>query len=353
MKHKQFAAAVILVLVFLLTGGAFSAAKRPATMAELALYKGQDRQQILEEGAKKEGKLTFYTAGVLKQAVQPVINAFEKKYPFIKVEVWRADGGPVLSRALEEYKAGKYLVDVIEGTQNVMYVAEKAGLAQPFYSSNIAQLDEDAVMNAPGGGVYAAAFRLSGYGVGYNTKLISKDQLPKSYQDLLDPKWKGKMVIVSGDTGVNWASLIKNTFGEEFLKKLAKQEFIVQTVMANALLDLIANGEYAISPTIIDSHVVERQKKGIPVAWVPLEPVRVNLGQIMVARNAPNPHAALLFADFELTRQGGEIHLDLGYNSFRKDLPPLGQNYKKYYGNPSSASLKEDYETFQKLFVSK
>jgi len=353
MKHKQFTVVIIVGLALVLAGSAFSAAKKPATMAELALYKGPDRQQILEEGAKKEGKLSFYTAGVLKQAVQPIVDAFEKKYPFLKVEVWRSSGGPMISRALEEYKAGRNLVDTIEGTQNIMFFSQEAGIVQPFYSPNLAHIEEEAITNAPEGGAYAVAFRLGGLGVGYNTKMLGKEQVPKSYQDLLDPKWKRKLVIAGTDSAVNWAGLIYQTFGEEFLRKIAKQEFVVQTVTASALLDLIISGEYAISPTIIDSHVFERRKAGAPVAWVPLEPVRVNVGQIAVAKHAPHPHAALLFADFELSKESGEIHQRVGYDSFRKDLPPLELRYKKYFGNPSAAALKEEYEIFNRLFITK
>lgn len=352
MRHKISGSFLMLSYLLLSTAIAFSAPKKPATMAELALYKGQDRLQILEEGARKEGKLTFYTAGAL-QAVRPVVDAFERKYPFLKVEVWRMSGGPMISRAIEEYKTGKYLVDAIEGTQNIMFVAQESGIVQPFYSPNLTQIDEEAITSASGNGASAVAFRLSGVGVGYNTKLISADQLPKTYQELLDPKWKRKMVIGGGDTGVNWVALLYHTFGEEFLKKIVKQEFVMQMVTSTALLDLIVSGEYALSPVIIDSHVFAKQKSGAPVAWVPLEPVRVNLGQLALAKHAPHFHAALLFADFELSKASGEIQQSTGYDSFRKDLPPLGQHYKKFFGNPSAAGIKEEYDIYNRLFITK
>lgn len=93
-KSKQgYWSAFILVFCLLLPILTEAAPKRPDTMAELALYKGADRQQILEEGARKEGTITFYTSGILKLAVRPVVDAFEKKYPFLKVMIWRATGG--------------------------------------------------------------------------------------------------------------------------------------------------------------------------------------------------------------------------------------------------------------------
>jgi iron(III) transport system substrate-binding protein len=343
---------VCLFAMMILPGHSLSAAKKPATMAELAMYKGADRQQILEEGAKKERKLTFYTSGILTQAVRPVVDAFEKKYPFIKVEIWRASGGEQISRTVEEFKFGKHLFDAMECTQN-MAILQKVGIAQPFNSPNFLQMDEEALTRAPGGGAYAAAFRSSGIGFGYNTNLLKKDQIPKTYQDLLDPKWKGKLAIAGGDTGGKWAVCIKRSFGEEFLKMIAKQDFVIHMVSGQAILDLVISGEYPGSPNIFDSHVFGSIKKGAPVAWAPLEPVHVNVGQIAVAKYAPNPHAALLFADFELSRESGEIHRGVGYDSFRRDVPALEQSYKKYFAKDTMADVKEGDELFSRLFIKK
>lgn len=353
MNQKRACLVIILAVIIILPGYASAAQKKPAAMAELALYKGADRQQILEEGARKEGTLTFYTAGILKQAVRPVVDAFEKRYPFLKVDIWRATTMELVSRATTEFRSGRQLMDAIEGQQTNMLVIQGAGIAQPFFSPNFLHLEEEALTKAPGGGAYAAAFRLSGVGLGYNTKLLRKEQLPKTYQDLLDPRWKGKMAIVGSDTGVNWASCIYSNFGEDLLKKIAGQGFVVHVISASALLDMIINGEYAASPTIFNSHVYESKNKGAPVAWVPLEPVRVSLGQIALARNAPHPHAALLFADFELSKESAEIHRGVGYDNFRKDMPALEQHYKKYLGQDSVENVKKDIDIFNRLFVNK
>src|SRR3989304_6666169 len=128
----------------MVAGIAVSATKKPTTAAELALYSGPDRQQILEEGAKKEGKLVFYTVGIVNQAVRPVIDAFQKKYPFIKVDIWRAGSNDLLPRLLEEYRAGKHQCDVIEGTQLLSILMHKEGMIQPFYSPNLQSIQEDA-----------------------------------------------------------------------------------------------------------------------------------------------------------------------------------------------------------------
>jgi iron(III) transport system substrate-binding protein len=353
MKNKCKCLSFLFAVMMVLPGYALSATKKPTTMAELAMYKGADRQQILEEGAKKEGKLTFYTSGILKQAVNPVVEAFQKKYPFIKVDIWRASSMELVSRATEEFRAGRHMLDVMEGTQTNMIVIQEVGIVQPFFSPNLVQVDDEAKTNAPGGAVLAVAFRSSGIGFGYNTNLVKKEQLPKTYNDLLNPFWKGKLAIAGSDTGVNWMSAIYRNLGEDLLKKIANQGFPVQMISGQAMLDMVISGEYAASPTIFDSHVVGSKKRGAPCAWVPLEPVRVNVGPIAVTKNAPHPYTALLFADFETSKESGDIHRSVGYDSTRKDVPPLEQRYKKYYGQDTVQAVKEEHDLFDKLFVKK
>jgi len=326
-----------------------AAAKKPVTLAELALYKGTDRQQILEEGARKEGKVTLYTSGT--QAVNPVTEAFEKKYSFIKVDSWRASSAPLISRTVEEFRSGRYAFDVMEGTQSNMMVLQELGIVQAFYVPNLIFMEEEGMTPAPGGGVYAVALRSHGVGFGYNTKLVSKAQLPRTYQDLLDPRWKGKLAVAASDTGPNWAGTIYHKYGEELLRKIAAQDFTIHTVSALTLLDMIVNGEYPASPTIFDSAVFGRKQKGAPVAWVPLEPVRVNVGQVALAKHAPHPYAALLFADFKISKESAVIHRGLGYDNFRKDVLPIEQRYKKYFGQDTIEEVKEEHDLFNRLFM--
>ncbi len=186
MTEKWLCAAMV-IFALACARDVFSAAKKPATAAELALYTGADRQQLLEEGAKKEGKLVFYTVGIINQAVRPVIDAFQKKYPYIKVDIWRAGSNDLLPRLLEEYRAGKHQCDVIEATQLLSILMYREGMIQAFISPNLKFVQEDAIIKAPGQAAFEVAFRENGLGLGYNTKLITKGQLPKTYQDLLDP----------------------------------------------------------------------------------------------------------------------------------------------------------------------
>ncbi len=343
-------------LFFILMGLGFaskdivvSAPKKPATVAELAFYKGADRQQILEEGAKKEGKLTFYTTGTQAKAI---VSAFQKKYPYIKVEIWRAGTEELIPRVTEEYKAGKHVADALGLTQSGTMVLTERGILQPFFSPNLAFIEEGTITKSVGEGAISAGHFQSGIGLGYNTKLIMKEQVPKNYQDLLDPKWKGKIALAGSNTGSSWMGAMLVTYGEDFVRQVAQQRFDVHMVSARALLDMIINGEYSFSPTIMDSHVMESKQKGAPVDWVPLEPVSAYIGQIALPKQLPHPHAALLFTDFDLSREAGEVYKAMGYNSPRKDV--YGERaYKKFYGARSSKEVLQWDELFDHLFLKK
>lgn len=257
-----------------------------------------------------------------------------------------------MSRVIEEFKAGKHTFDTLESTQTSHLVLQETGIVQPFFSPGLAFIEEGAITKEPSGGALAVAFRASGVGLGYNTKLINKEELPQTYQDLLNPKWKGKMPIQGDLTGTDWMGVMLDSYGEGFVKRLSEQNFIIQMVAASAILDMIISGEYALSPTIFDSHVLTSKKKGAPVDWIPLEPVHVNMGQIAFSKYAVHPHAALLFIDFEISKRSAEIHRDNGYNHFHKDVPPLMKAYKKY-GVKSLADVKRRNSLFNRFFLNK
>ncbi|MFC1816740.1 ABC transporter substrate-binding protein [Thermodesulfobacteriota bacterium] len=350
MKTKWHLITVVLIVsVFMFSGVVISAGQKPKTVAELALYKGADRQQILEQGAKKEGKLVFYTTGT---QAKYIVKAFQKKYPYIKLDLWRSSTSKLIPRIREEYKTGRHVVDVIGPTQVAEIVLQEAGLLQPFYSPELAHIEEDALIKAPGGGVFSAGHFQSGIGLGYNTNLIKKNELPKTYQDILDPKWKQKLAIVGSSSGVHWMGCFLAAYGEEFVRKMAEQQFEVHMISGRALNDMIIAGEYDFSPTIFDSHVGSSKKKGAPVEWTPLEPVPAYLGQIMLPKRSAHPHAAMLYIDFDISREAGEIYKAEGYNSPRKDVFNP-RPYTKYYGFKSTAEVTKLHKLFNELFLKK
>jgi iron(III) transport system substrate-binding protein len=318
-----------LMLALTWVHAARAASSTPATLEELALYRGSDRQQILEQGARKEGQLLVYTSHTRMDAdIKP---AFEKKYPFIKMEVFRGSSGPLARRTLEEYRAGQFQVDAFEVTPNGLIVLHKAGILQPFYSALFAKYDDDVKEKAKGDAVYFIGVRESHIGLGFNTKLISRQEVPKSYDDLLNPKWKGKMAIAGSDTGVRWVGYLSEVKGKEFINKLAQQDIQVQNVSGRALNDLLIAGEVPLSPTIYDSHVRLSKAKGAPEDWLPLEPAITNVGSGAVAKKSAHPHAALLFVEFMLSEECQNLYVKTGYSSPNIDISGPEGRFKKAF----------------------
>ncbi len=304
-----------------------AASGQPATVADLALYQGSDRQRILVEGAKKEGQLTFYNSYTWFEVLA---REFEKKYPFVKVSVWRSDGAPLLKRVTEEYRAGQPLVDVIECSQAEIMTLHKLGLFQEHFSPEI-QFYPDEVRLKGKTGVYYWADRETYISLGFNTKLVAPAEAPRNVKDLLDPKWKGKISFAGGATGVRWFGAVLDAAGREFIEKLSRQDIKLHNLSGAALSGLIVSGEVPLSPTIFDSNIFVAQRKGAPVEWRPVEPVVVNVGHSGLPIKAPHPHAALLLLDYIHSKEGQQVMVKGGLGSPRPDVVSLERKFKKTY----------------------
>ncbi|MFC1817385.1 ABC transporter substrate-binding protein [Thermodesulfobacteriota bacterium] len=351
MKEKWYVLVIALMItVFVFAGNIALAVQKPKTVAELALYKGADRQQMLEEGAKKEGKINFYTTGVMAGSLGAFLDLYKKKYPYVKLGKWRAGSRELTSRILEEYQSGKHSADVVEATQVAHMTLKEQGILQPFYSPYFAHIDEGGITKAPGGSAFSAAFRFNPISLAYNTNLLSKEEAPKTYQDLLDPKWKGKLVLPGGNVPVSWVGTILKTYGIEFVKKVAQQNFIMHTMSARALLDLIIAGEYVCSPSIFESHVIKSRKMGAPVDWVPLEPVHVNISLVALPKYSSHPHAAMLLIDLKFSKEVAEIQKANGYIPTRTDFP-VERTYKKFFGAESMVEGLRWQKMYNSLFL--
>jgi iron(III) transport system substrate-binding protein len=322
---------MLILLVFLVASTAASshaAQSKPVALAELALYQGADREKILLDGAKKEGQVTFYTSNTW--VAGPVSQEFEKKYPFIKANVWRSDSKALLKRLTEEVSAGRYLADVVETSPEYMTLMLREKMLQEHFSPEIGAYDDETKVKGKSG-VYAWTNREIYISLGFNSKLISPAEAPKSIKDYLDPKWKGKMSIAGTTTGVQWVGAMLNAMGHEFLEKLAAQDINVQNISGAALSGLVASGEVPLSPTIFNSNVFTHKQKGAPVEWRPLEPVIAGVGTSGMILNAPHPHAALLFLDFLHSKEGQQAAMKGGLSSPRTDIGSLEQKFKKLY----------------------
>ena len=172
------AAVVFAITVAALTGPRQSVA---ASVEDIAMMKSADRQKILIEGAKKEGKIMWYTTLIVDQVVRPVKEAFEKEYPFIQIDFYRGNAENLVRRMLAEYQAKRYDVDLIDGTVSPVMV-QRAGLLQRFYSPYLAEYPAE-LKDAQG---FWGSTNLYFLTPGYNTRMVKLNELPKTYQDLAE-----------------------------------------------------------------------------------------------------------------------------------------------------------------------
>jgi len=293
----------------------------PAKADEILNYQGPDREQRLVEQARREGTVTVYTSLAPTEA-QPMAQAFEKKYG-IKVELWRALSERVLQRALSEARAGRYAVDVIATNGPEMESLAREKVLTQFYTPHLADL--------PPAGVPKHRLwlpdRLTIFVVGYNTNLVRKEDLPQSLTGFADPKWKGRIGIEAGDA--EWMATLVKHWGEApgmaFFRKLA--ELKPEVRKGHVLLaQLVAAGEIPVGLTIYSSNAETLKRKGAPIDWAPIDPAVARPQGIAVARNAPHPAAAVLFADFVISTEGQKLYDDMG-------RPPVNTRIKSNLTN--------------------
>jgi iron(III) transport system substrate-binding protein len=333
-----------------------------ATVEEVALLKSTERQKILVEGARREGKLSFYTTLIVDQMVRPLKAAFEKEYPFIEMEFFRGNSDRIVQRLVSEYQAKRYAVDVIDGTTTTTLV-RRAGYAQKFFSPHLAEYPAE-LKDAQG---FWGVANLYFHTLGYNTKMVRPSEVPRSYEDLLSPRWKGQLFWSTGRGG-GGPLFIGNVFlsmgesaGKAYVQKLKGQNIAKTTASARQVLDLVIAGEYPIALQIFNHHAYISKTAGAPSEWQPIEPVASTISTIGLAKYAPHPHAAMLFLDFVLSKRGQKVYQESNYlpahpemPALQADLKPGGGRFKKVnYINPDDQFEKgnEWLEYFQSQFL--
>jgi iron(III) transport system substrate-binding protein len=287
---------------------AVAGAQTPAGKNDaLYLYSGADRHQRLVENARREGSLTFYTSMATTESL-PLSQAFEKKYG-VKVELWRATSDKVVQRAVTEARGRRYSVDFIETNGPELEMLARERLLSEFYSPYIADLPAAAV---PSHRLWVSD-RLNIFVVAFNTNKVKREALPKTFEGFLDPKWKGLIGLEATDA--EWLATIVKLWGPDrgmaFFRKLAEMRPDIRK--GHVLFsELVAAGEVPVGLTVYSSNAESMKRRGGPIDWAPVEPVVARPQAIGVAKNAPHPHAAVLFADFVLSPEGQELLMSMG-----------------------------------------
>jgi iron(III) transport system substrate-binding protein len=325
----------IFLVVLLVPSEGRAQARKPASIDELATYLGADREQVLYAGAKAEGKVVWYTS-LAGGSYKAIVSVFEKKYPGVKVEAFRASGSELTVKLEEEAKARRNIADAIETTEGNLMFMRDGNILHPYDSPYLKNYPEDAKEPAQKGLYYWALARESYIGFAYNKNLV-KGVSQKNFEVLLNPELKGKMGISVGETSGKIIGAMIKTKGEEFVKRLKAQEIKLYSINAPALVNVIASGEIVASPAIFQTHTLLAASKGAPLEWVPMDIVPTNVGSAAVAAQPPHPHAALLMADFLLGPDGQAVLEKFYYGSATKD-----QGFNKW--RPERGLTTEKYE---------
>jgi len=319
-------------------------AQAPAnSIAALAALTGAERQKRLAEGAKKEGVVSIYTSMPLDD-MAALTSAFEAKYG-VKAKVWRSGSEKILQRGLLEAKANRFEVDVFETNSPETEVLSREKV---LIAANSPYLNELIPQAIPSHKEWIAT-RLNIFTCAYNTKLVKKEELPKTYQDLLDPKWKGKLSVEADDS--DWLAETVMKMGEEkglaLFREIARKNAVSVRKGHTLLSNLVASGEVPLALTVYNYKIEQMKNSGAPIDWFALDPTIARPNANGVARNAPHPHAALLFQDFELT----EGQVILGKRDFIPTSTKVPSNLNKMpliFANPKTTL--DDGQKWNKIY---
>src|SRR5437867_5700756 len=256
-----------LLAVASLASPAFPAAQE-AVLAGLAAHEGADRHQRVLEGARREGFLALYTS-FPPEDVAALNAAFERKHG-VKVRTWRAASEKVFQRILAEARAGRDEIDVVDSNSVPLELLRREGLLQPVRSPHHADLIPVAV---PSHRAWAWA-RLSVFVQAYNTRLVKKTELPATYGELLDPRWKGRLGIEASDE--DWFAEVVQALGEEkglrLFREMAAKNGLSVRRGHSLLAQMVASGEVPFALTVYNFTAEQLKQQGAPLEWCTLAP---------------------------------------------------------------------------------
>ena len=270
---------------------------------QIYLYQGADRDQRLAEQAKKEQQVVVYSTMTVADG-KALATAFERKHG-VRVVHWRSGAERIVNRAIAEARAKRHEVDVFETSSNRMEMLYRERLLEDFYSPALRELVPAAF---PRHHRQYVANRFAFYVMGYNTNFIKPEEVPATYEDLLHPRWAGRITIEGTD--FQWFASVVKKMGEQkglaYFHKLAAQKPSIRNSHI-LIAQLVAAGEVPFFLNAYNNNMETLKLQGAPVDWKPLQPAFGLAASIGLSRYAPRPHAALLFLDFALSKEGQEI----------------------------------------------
>ena len=279
-----------------------------AALPVVRVARAADADATLVGAAKKEGQLIWYSTLIVNQIVRPLAEAFEQKYG-IKVQYSRATNSDTALKIINEARARRIQADVFDGT-NSMYPLLDAKLVASYHPKSAADYPAD--LKDPNG--YWTATNLYYMTSAYNTNLVKGADIPKTYDDLLDPKWKGKICWTNDPTPQGPPGFIYNiltTYGQDkgmaYLKKFAAQQPAFIPASQRVVLDKVIAGEYPLAVMTFNHHSAISAAQGAPVQWLKMEPLLQTTSLMSIVQGAPHPNSARLFLEYVLSEEGQKV----------------------------------------------
>jgi iron(III) transport system substrate-binding protein len=272
-------------------------------------------REDLTEAAKKDRELVFYTTTNLEEA-GAMSRHFKAKYPFLDVNINRAEGERIVTKVLQETRAKKSLVDVIQTPAFYLHALRKREILgeyspadERYYPRNFKEEK------------YWTTTYYNPYVVLYNTKLVSTQNLPKRYEDLLNPFWKNKMILEKDK--IDWFTAMLHILGREkgvkYMKELSRQNPMLR-IGQSLITQLVAAGEATLQINGNAVTVNRMKQRGAPIDWVAAGPLPGLMVGVGLTSQAPHPTAARLFVDFLLSKEGQQLYQSAGRLVARSDL---------------------------------
>jgi iron(III) transport system substrate-binding protein len=281
----------------------------------LAKYDGPDRMDKLAAAAKREGEVTIYTSTPVED-MKVLTDAFERKYG-IRTNVWRASSEKVVQRGTTEARAGRFDVDVFDTNGPELELLTREKLLAPVETPASRDLVPEAVLPHR----QWIGTRLVIFAFAYNTSLVQKSELPKTYEGFADPRWKGRLGIEAEDA--DWFATVSGLLGEANAERTFRAIVATNGVSVRKghtlLANLVASGEVPLALTVYNYKAEQLKNKGAPVDWFVLPPAIARVNGVGVATKAPHPNAALLFYEFTLSLEGQKLLLS-------RDFVPTNRN---------------------------
>jgi iron(III) transport system substrate-binding protein len=345
--------------IFAIIGMVAADPARAATVSEV-LKKIQNlapaqRRAALEEGAKSEGQVVIYTSVSLSDYPK-ILAAFEQSHPYIKTNAFRSVPSGVIRRADTEAKTGRHAVDIVATAPVETWQLRQLQLNTVYFTPERNALFKGA-FDQDG---YWSAFDVTPIVLAFNTKQVSQQEAPKSYQELLQPKWRGRMSL--GTEDYEWFGALLDYMGKdkglEYMRALAKQNLHMPGSSSVMRVQLLLGGESAIAISARGRRVAELKSKGAPIDFRILDPYAAEPDMLSLMQHSKNPHAAILFYDWLVSQEGQTKMSDLtGRIAVRKGvkhLPWLQELLQKdfLFLNPAAKTLgpKEITDLYHGVF---